>query len=111
MKFLVELKNKVSAISHDLNAHTGKLSMLVEGGIRSVVLLENGEPWFKSVTLRSAADVIAFIQEALGETAARQDRALVALTDLLRAPVRYLFLSSRIVSTQADCTANIGQCD
>ena len=111
MKFLVELKNKVSAISHDLNAHTGKLSMLVEGGIRSVVLLEHGEPWVKSVTVKSAADVIAFIQEALGETAAWRDRALAAITDLLRSPVRYLFLSSPTVGTQADCTTNVGQCD
>ena len=44
--------------------------MLVEGGIRSVVLLEKGEPWVKSVTVRSAADVVASIQEALGEITA-----------------------------------------
>ena len=51
----------VSAVSRNLDIHSSKLSILVEGGIRSVVSLEKREQWVKSVTIKSAAYVVTFV--------------------------------------------------
>lgn len=91
MKFLMQLRDKVSAMSRNLDMHSSKISMLVEGGVRSVIMLEKGEQWVKSVTIKSAADVVTFIQQALNESTAWRDRAMVAVIDFLRLPVRYHF--------------------
>lgn len=99
MKLLMELRDKVSAMSHNLDVHSSKLSMLVEGGIRSVIMLEKGEKWVKSATIKSAADVVTFVQQALSETTTWRDREMVAMIDFLRLPVRYHFPFALIVDT------------
>lgn len=111
MKILSKLKKEVSEVSRGLNEHSEKLSILVEGGIRSVVLLKKGETWVKSATVRSAVDVVGFIQVAMGETAAWRDRALAATTDLLRSPVRHHPPSAPNADSQVDCITYVGERD
>lgn len=103
-KLLMQLRDKVSAMSRSLDLHSSKLSTLVEGGIRSVILLEKGERWVKSATIKSAADVVAFVQQALNETTAWRDRAMAAMIDFLRLPVRYHFPFALIVDTNYTTT-------
>ena len=56
-------------------------------------MLEKGKRWVKSTTTKSVAGVVTFVQQALNETTAWRDRAMVAVTDFLRLPVRYHFPS------------------
>ena len=43
MELLIQLRDEVSAMSRNLGIHSSKSPMLVEGGIRSVILFERGE--------------------------------------------------------------------
>ena len=70
-------------MSRNLDIYSSKLSMPVEGGIRSVVMLEKGKRWVKPTTIKSAAGVVTFVQQALNEITAWRDRAMVAVTDFL----------------------------
>ena len=96
MKLLMQLRDKGSAMSHNLDIHSSNISILVEGGIRSAIMLENGERWVKSATIKSAADV-APAQHALNETTAWRGRAMAAVIDFLRLPVKYHFPFALIV--------------
>jgi hypothetical protein len=86
---LLEMKEKVDGISSELNMQCKKISRLVDGSIRRVISLQKGEPWVRSITVNSAADIVAFFQTSLNETQAWHDRALSMVTDFLRTPVRY----------------------
>lgn len=63
----MQLESRVSAVTRGLSVHSEKPPMLIDGAIGSVTLLEKGEPRVEPVTARPVADVVAFIQEALGD--------------------------------------------
>ncbi|KAA8892715.1 hypothetical protein FN846DRAFT_982338 [Sphaerosporella brunnea] len=102
---LLELKEKVNGISSELNMHCKKISRLVEGSIRRVISLQKSEPWVRSITVDSAADIVTFFQTSLKETQAWHDRSLTMVTDFLRDPgtvTRLVVLISGVISLSDD---------
>ena len=82
-----ELQCKVLRLAKCLHSHKDKLGMRVEMSLPMVVALDKDEEWVKPVTVKSAMDVISFVNAKLGRTQ-QQEAALVSIIkDLLKPPV------------------------